>query len=97
MARLTEQDMQMRQEGYVTAAEVAEAVSKELSNIHRGIDEGRVPGKSVGSVSYRRRYVDVYALVAQGDYDGSDTITAKLKALAKLVRKPDAVARVARR
>lgn len=95
--RLTEQDMQMRREGYVTAAEVAEAVSRDLSRVHRGIAEGRYPGKSVGSETYKRHYVDVHALIAGGSFAGSATITAKLEALAALVPKPAAQTPAAKR
>jgi hypothetical protein len=83
MARLTEADMQMRGDGYVTAREVADAVGRNLTSIQRAVTDGRVRGKKVGSESYQRYYVDIHALVASGVYAGAPTASAKLAALAE--------------
>ncbi len=78
------QDELMRQDGYVTAAEVAEAMNQTLSTIHRGIEAGRIPGGKVGSAWY----VDIHAYVEKFSETGPESaIRSRLNELTKLVSK----------
>ncbi len=86
--RLSKADQMMRQDGYVTAVEVSEATGMALSAVHRGIDEGRVPGKTVKvSDKYGHRYVDVAAFVKQGKYADAPTIKVNLAKLLDAVKR----------
>lgn len=85
--RLSKQDEMLRRDGYVTAVEVSEATGLALSAIHRGIDEGRIPGKTVRvSEKYAHRYVDVVAFVKAGNYADAPTIAENLTKLVEAVR-----------
>jgi hypothetical protein len=88
-------DKVWRESGYVTAREVADALGIDLANVHRALDEGRYPGKAVSSPGsrYRRRYVDIHALIKGLAADGANSgaIVERLKLVAKDVpeAKPD--------
>lgn len=79
----------MRQSGYVTAAEVAEAIGQAVTSVKRAVNDRRIPGKVVPtSAKYSRHYVDIRALLAAGNYAGNDVALANLRKLAELVPKP---------
>lgn len=87
-------DLLMRQDGYVTAAEVAEATGQNLATVHRAIEEGRMPGQRVQtSGRYSGWYVDIHALLKLGIYKpegAGKTIHDNLTKLATLVAAPKA-------
>lgn len=86
MKRLSKQDEMMRRDGFVTAVEVSEATGLALSAIHRGIDEGRIPGKTVRvSEKYSHRYVDLAKFIKGGNYAASSTVEANLSRLTAVV------------
>lgn len=80
--KLTEADLQMRRDGYVTAREVATAIGRNLTSVQRGVTDLRIPGCTVGSDRYKRYYVDVHKLIEQGDFADAPTASANLKKLA---------------
>ena len=87
--RLSKSDQMMRSDGFVTAMEVHEATGLALSAIHKGIEDGRIPGRSLYvSDKYSHKYVDIRAYVSMGLYKGATTIEANL---AKLVAAVDAM------
>lgn len=84
--RLSRQDQMMRRDGYVTAVEVSEATGLVLSAIHRGIDDGRIPGKTVRvSDKYAHRYVDIKAFIKIGNFGDTKTIKDNLDRLTAAV------------
>lgn len=75
-------DAQFRNDGYVTASEVAQAIGCAISTVHRNIIEGKYPGERIG----RGWYIDIHALAKQ--YPEGTTVHASLMKLADLVAHP---------
>lgn len=79
------QDELMRSDGYVTAAEVAEATGQQLSTVHRAIEADRIPGGKVGAAWY----VDIHAYAAKFSKTGPEAgMRGRLDVLTSLVGKP---------
>lgn len=72
-------ETQMRADGFAPASEVAAALGVSLSTVHRQLDSGVMPGKTVGASSHKHRFVDVRALIASGAHAASPTATQALK------------------
>jgi hypothetical protein len=84
--RLSPQDLMMRADGYVTAVEISEATGLALSAIHKGIDAGRIAGKSVEvSARYKHRYVQLDAYVKEGAYAPTPMVKENLARLTTAV------------
>lgn len=77
------QDILMRKDGYVTAAEVAEATGQDLTTVHRKIRERKMLGGRVGW----GWYVAIHALRDSGEYPENGTIWKQLNKLAQSVGK----------
>jgi hypothetical protein len=86
MPRSGKQVQLMRQDGYVTAAEVAEATGHALPTVHAGIKDGRVPGQRFGW----GWYVDIhkYAAIVATQYPPDSVVIKNIAALKLLVDKP---------
>jgi hypothetical protein len=86
MPRAGKQVQMMRQDGYVTAAEVSRATGRDLSTVHSDIQLGKVPGKRIGW----GWYVDIhrYCEKVKDVYPEGTTIDANLKALRMQVMRP---------
>lgn len=88
--RLLAQDLKMRQEGFVTAWEVAEALGVAPKTIHYRIREGMIKGIGVpvvGSpIEYTRWYVDACALERQYPAEAPVAMRKALAGLCALVR-----------
>lgn len=79
----------MRQDGYVTARELADATGKTLESVHAGIREEKIPGARIGW----GWYVDIHryyaALIGKPEgYPVGSTIEKNLAALKLLTGKP---------
>lgn len=80
MARLGQKlQILMRQDGYVTAQEVADAVGLSLSAAHSRIEAGTWPGRQFDG----HWFVNIRKLAAEAD--SGPTVVARLKQLAMLV------------
>ena len=76
-------ETQMRADGFAPASEVAEALGLNLSTVHRQLDSGALPGKTMGVAKHNKhRFVDVRALLKRGDLAASPTATNALKRIA---------------
>ena len=61
-------ETQMRADGFAPASEVAAALGLNLSTVHRQLDSGALPGRTVGVAKHNKhRFVDVRALLKRGD------------------------------
>lgn len=76
---MTQPEM-MRQKGYCTAAEAAQALGVHLSSIYRAEERGAVKGSQLG----RNRYVQIDSLVSYAT-DKDLSMLSKLDGLRRLV------------
>jgi hypothetical protein len=72
----------MRADGFAPASEVAAALGVNLSTVHRQLDSGTMPGKTVGASAHKHRFVDVRALIASNAHAASPTATQALQRVA---------------
>ena len=75
-------ETQMRADGFAPASEVAAALGVSLSTVHRQLDSGTMPGKTVGASAHKHRFVDVRALIASNAHAASPTATQALQRVA---------------
>ena len=72
-------ETQMRADGFAPAADIAAALGVNLSTVHRQLDSGVMPGKTIGASAHRHRFVDVRALIASGAHAASPTAMQALR------------------